>query len=212
LERKKPGQGFFSLLSAPPHGLWDYSDGVSENFQARFRVLAARAGLALGCPNGADAEDFWLRRLYLDLVENNSDQLFAASKEGGMILRVCVASATFCSRLERQALEQSHPGSTGGSTGTGANQAEGSIVQNSEKTTQTVESKSTDRKALVKAYIEEVRAKKSKRITRKDIWTAAGYQTRTEFERWERQDPKNPNKAANDTFTRILCIEKPHLK
>lgn len=95
---------------------------------------------------------------------------------------------------------------------TNANQAEGSIVQNSEKTTPTVESKSTDRKALVKAYIEEVRAKKSKRITRKDIWTAAGYQTRTEFERWQRQDPKNPNKAAHDTFTRILCVEKPHLK
>jgi hypothetical protein len=38
------------------------------------------------------------------LLENNSDQLFAASKEGGVILRVCVASATFCSRLERKAL------------------------------------------------------------------------------------------------------------
>ena len=76
----------------------------------------------------------------------------------------------------------------------------------------TVERKSGNHRTMVKAYIEEVRVKKSKRITRKDIWTAAGYQTRTEFERWERQDPKNPNQAANKIFTRILCVEKPHLK
>ena len=98
------------MLKAPETCLWIVSDGVSENFQERFRALAARAGVALGCPKDTDAEDFWLHRLYLDLVENNSDQLFAASKEGGVILRVCVASATFCARLERKALEQSEPG------------------------------------------------------------------------------------------------------
>jgi hypothetical protein len=65
---------------------------------------------------------------------------------------------------------------------------------------------------MVNAYIQEVRSKKSKRITRKDIWSAAGYQTRTEFERWERQDEKHPNQAADETFTRILRVEKPHLK
>ena len=43
----------------------------------------------------------------------------------------------------------------------------------------------TDRRALVDAYIEEVRSKIGKRITRKDIWLKAGYKTRTEFERWE---------------------------
>jgi hypothetical protein len=98
------------LLKPPETGLWIVSDGVSENFQARFRTLAARVGIALGCPNAGDAEDFWLHWLYLDLLENKSDQLFAASKEGGMIGRVCVASSTFCSRLERQALEQSELG------------------------------------------------------------------------------------------------------
>ncbi len=45
--------------------------------------------------------------LYLDLLKNDSDQLFAATKEGGIILRVCMASATFCSRLERKAIEGS---------------------------------------------------------------------------------------------------------
>jgi hypothetical protein len=108
-EKGKPGQGPFCLLKRPETGLWIVSDGVNENFQARFRTLAARAGLALGSPKGTDPEDFWLHRLFLDLRENNSDQLFAASKEGGVILRVCVASATFCSRLERQALAQAEP-------------------------------------------------------------------------------------------------------
>jgi hypothetical protein len=103
-EKGKPGQGPFCLLKAPETGLWMISDGVSENFQARFRVLSVQAGLALGAPKGTDPEDFWLHRLYLDLLENNSDQLFAASKEGGVILRVCVASATFCARLQRKIL------------------------------------------------------------------------------------------------------------
>jgi hypothetical protein len=75
----------------------------------------------------------------------------------------------------------------------------------------TASSNPTDRRAMVDAYIEEVRRKKSKRITRKAIWSAAGYQTRTEFERWERRDAKHPNQAADDNFTRILR-EKPHLK
>jgi hypothetical protein len=107
-EEGKPGQGLFCLLKTPECGVWALDDGVNENFLERFRVLAARAGVALGSPEGTDAEDFWLHRLYLDLRENNSKELFAASKEGGMILRVCVASATFCSRLQRRAITEAH--------------------------------------------------------------------------------------------------------
>jgi hypothetical protein len=73
------------------------------------------------------------------------------------------------------------------------------------------EDETTDRRALVNAYIEDVRSKIGKRITRKDIWLKAGYKTRTEFERWERLDAKHPNQAADENFTRILR-EKPHLK
>jgi lambda repressor-like predicted transcriptional regulator len=109
-EKGEPEQGFFCLLKEPEMGLWIVSRGVSENFQERFRALAARAGVALGCPKEADAEDFWLHRLFLDLLENNSDQLFAASEEGGVINRVCVASATFCSRLERWTLQEPEHG------------------------------------------------------------------------------------------------------
>lgn len=69
----------------------------------------------------------------------------------------------------------------------------------------------TDRRKAVDAYIDEVFSRTGKRITRTAIWKLARYQSRTEFERWERNDTKNPNKTAHERFTRIL-IEKPHLK
>jgi hypothetical protein len=82
---------------------------------------------------------------------------------------------------------------------------------NAEKTSD-AQGRFTNRRAMVDDYIEEVRLNTRKRIKRKDIWSYAGYDTRTEFERWERQDSKRPNKAAHERFTHILCVEKPHLK
>jgi hypothetical protein len=70
--------------------------------------------------------------------------------------------------------------------------------------------KTTDRRAAVDTYIEEVFSQKGKRITRTDIWKSARYKSRTEFERWERHD-RRATKTANERFTRILT-EKPHLK
>ncbi len=141
-EKGKPEQGSFCLMRVPETGLWMISDGVSENFQERFRALAARAGAALGdCPKGTHPEDFWLHRLFSDLRENRSKLLAGAQgddrtlcKAAGIewrpapkvytVKRVCVASATFCSRLERKAV-----------TGLGdltamENQAESSRAQN----------------------------------------------------------------------------------
>ncbi|MCC6486394.1 MAG: hypothetical protein IT364_02760 [Candidatus Hydrogenedentes bacterium] len=69
----------------------------------------------------------------------------------------------------------------------------------------------SDRRAAVDAYIEEVFVKTGRRITRSDIWRMARYKSRTEFERWERNDHKNPNRTAEERFARILA-EKPHLK
>jgi len=66
------------------------------------------------------------------------------------------------------------------------------------------------RRRAVDAYIEEVFKRTGKRITRTDIWKSARYKSRTEFERWERDD-RRATKAANERFTGILK-EKPHLK
>jgi len=84
------------------------SAGLDEGFRARFEALATRAGIALGAqPGEASPLDFWLRALFENLLEHKSHALFAANKEGGgIITRVCEASATFCSRLEKSALNQ----------------------------------------------------------------------------------------------------------
>lgn len=111
LERGKLGQGLMCLLDTPPHGIWNYDNrGISENFYERVRLCVAEAGRVLPkYVKGADPEDFWLHCLYLDLLENNSDSLFCASPKGGMIVSICVASATFCARLRRRALEHQEP-------------------------------------------------------------------------------------------------------
>ncbi len=59
-ETGKPEQGLMCLVRTPETGLWIVGHGANESFQERFRALAARAGVALGCPKGTDSEDFWL--------------------------------------------------------------------------------------------------------------------------------------------------------
>jgi hypothetical protein len=115
-------------------------------------------------------------------------------------------------RLAREIAGERH--NSGEAVGPTTNEklVESSAGQNSVKSAQGVESKVADRRSIVNAYIEEVRIKTGKRITRKDIWSKAGYKNRTEFERWQRQDARYPNKAAEETFARILYLEKPHLK
>jgi len=47
-------------------------------------------------------------------------------------------------------------------------------------------------------------------INRSSIWRKAGYKTRSEFERWQRNDP-TATPTADKNITRVLT-EKPHLK
>jgi hypothetical protein len=44
-----------------------------------------------------------------------------------------------------------------------------------------------------------------RKITRKDIWTAAGYQNPTEFERFQR-DSERTTSAARASFERVLSL------
>jgi hypothetical protein len=93
-------------------GRWSVSGGPNENFRARFEETATRSGYALDPRPGAGGLDFWLHRLFLDLLElddlrNDRSPLVVGQKDkGGIIRDVCGASATYCSRLGREALDQ----------------------------------------------------------------------------------------------------------
>jgi hypothetical protein len=85
-------------------GEWHLSEGVNESFRERFEVEATRAGIALRSTVSGEPTDVWLHHIFLDLLEHKSKLLFAASKDGGIIVRACEASALYCARLEKQAL------------------------------------------------------------------------------------------------------------
>lgn len=98
----------------PEYGNWTLSEGPNEAFRARFETLATRAGVALGLSQRKQALDCWLHHVFMNLLERKSKLLLAAAKdEGGVILRACEASAIYCSRLEKQALELGPDGDGG---------------------------------------------------------------------------------------------------
>jgi hypothetical protein len=68
----------------------------------------------------------------------------------------------------------------------------------------------TSNRVAVDAYIEEVFRVTGKELKRVDLWRSVGYRSRSDFECWERGDPR-ATKAASERFTAILR-EKPHLK
>ena len=77
---------------------------MNESFHERFEVEATRAGIALGSTVSGEAGDVWLHHVFSDLLEHKSKLLFAASKDGGIVVQICEASALYCARLEKQAL------------------------------------------------------------------------------------------------------------
>jgi hypothetical protein len=89
--------------------------------------------------------------------------------------------------------------------------AEGEFPRAIQTRTTELNGNGAGRRVAVDAYIEEVFTRTGNRITRTDIWKSARYKSRTEFERWERNDLEHPNKTANQRFAKILA-EKPHLK
>jgi hypothetical protein len=105
-------------------------EGPDEHLKAQLELLATRAGKSLGCPVGMSPVKFWLWNLFLHLRKMKSKHLYAPIllvqigdnpqsdflkplagltfyREGGTITNVCVASAIFCSWLEKKVLETS---------------------------------------------------------------------------------------------------------
>jgi hypothetical protein len=86
-------------------GSWSFDSITTESLQARFDVVAAEAGIALGSPPGTLPGVYWLDRLFADLRANKSQHIRIFNEAGGFIERLFEASATFCARLNRQSLE-----------------------------------------------------------------------------------------------------------
>jgi hypothetical protein len=61
------------------------------------------------------------------------------------------------------------------------------------------------RRAAIETFISKL-TNVGRKITRKDIWTVAGYQDPTEFERFQRSDHRTTASAAT-AFTRILAMK-----
>jgi hypothetical protein len=85
-------------------GQWLLSAGVNEGFKARFEVAATGAGIVLGTSLDPPLH-VWLHHLFQDLLKHKSKLLFTPSERGGIIVRVCEASAIYSAHLERVALE-----------------------------------------------------------------------------------------------------------
>jgi hypothetical protein len=82
------------------------SNGIDEGFKARFEVAATRAGIALDSAISGEPLQDWLDHVYQDLCSHRSNLLFAATRDdGGIITRICEASAISCARLEKNALQ-----------------------------------------------------------------------------------------------------------
>lgn len=106
-ERELSQQGRICLVYRLESGVWKLTEGPNESFKARFEALATRAGIALRPPTGIAALDFWLHSLCCYLRRIESKDFFGRSDIGGFVEDVFQDSATFCSWLEKKALEAS---------------------------------------------------------------------------------------------------------
>ena len=91
-------------------GSWLLSGGANEGLKERFEVAATRAGMALRLGVTGKPFEVWLHHVFLDLLEHQSKLLFAGTSDGGIIVRVCEASAVYCSRLEKNTLQAENDG------------------------------------------------------------------------------------------------------
>jgi len=80
---------------------------ATEGQRAEFKLLATKAGIALGAPYGTSPREYFLKCLFVDGRANKSEYIHVYSDEVATIERVFDASATFCARLECQSLEKS---------------------------------------------------------------------------------------------------------
>jgi len=107
VRQRESGECGYAYITVGEAGEFEgWIEGITtERLQARFETLATEAGIALGASAGTPPITYWLRGLYLDLRASSSDLVRSSGDRGGFIDRLFEASVIYCSRLERQSLE-----------------------------------------------------------------------------------------------------------
>jgi hypothetical protein len=78
---------------------------TTDSLQARFELLAAEAGVALGAPAGTAAHKYWLQSVFLGLRAKGSSQVRMFSDTVGVVERLFEASTIYSARLARLSIE-----------------------------------------------------------------------------------------------------------
>jgi hypothetical protein len=80
---------------------------ATESLQARFKLLATEAGIALGSPPATAPFLYWMQHLFLGLRANKSAHVHIYSDTVAIVDRLIEASAIYCTWLDQQLLEKS---------------------------------------------------------------------------------------------------------
>ena len=80
--------------------------GPTERLEARWKLVATEAGLALGSPRGALPWKYFLHQLFLYLRAHESDRVRMYSDTDGFIEHLFEASVVFGTLLKRRSLEE----------------------------------------------------------------------------------------------------------
>lgn len=98
--------GHFSYRESGESSSWWVEGETTENIRAEFELLATEGGIALDSVAGTPPQEHWLHNLVCDLRADGSKHLRLFSDRGGIVERLCEASAIYCMRLDRRWLEK----------------------------------------------------------------------------------------------------------
>lgn len=163
-----------ALESAAAAPPW-YLDGLAPSIR-EFEALAARGAALLG-HFGGDAWLVWLDRLLEAAVHDGRLVCDAEDTRSTLISDLIATSAAYCQQLEA--------GASATSAATDATPP------------------ASTRRERVNAFIRRVYDAQRCTPTRRNIWRNAGYSSSTDFEQWQRNDPRTTKRAA-ENFERVL--------
>jgi hypothetical protein len=183
---------------------WRITGANSVEDRTQFLRLATLAGKQLDrlSTNGART---WLNKLKETVPSRAEHRTVKTDNDGneefidvGTIVEVCQASKNLCDELELEA-------QVAESLGSYTEETPSIATVDSQIVPANVPVPSTTR-ARIEAFLARVLAATGKSIDRTDFWRVAGYQHRSEFERFQRDD-RRTTKSAKRRFEEVLSLE-----